>query len=174
MELPNGEIKTIESEEQWEQFWAWWKEIQPTVDAKPHLVYPVKVIFIGHDGIITVESPEAMAKLKKKCESDKPNDRDRRPCFEIIYPVNLELPDGTLVEVNGPEEWHQVASSWKEDHPDSDARPALVFPIEVKLRNGDIKLIESQEQLRRLKMACHDKDMDRPRDRERDRVRDRD
>jgi len=158
--FPDGGTQEVDDTKEWHEALRQWKEDHPDSDVRPALEYPVEIKY--KDGeIYTVESEEQMARFKKRCKGDRPTDgdRDKRPCFKIVFPVTIIFPDGTTVEVTDRKEWHLVIKEWKENHPDSDARPSLQYPVDIEFRGGHIYTLTSDEDMAKAKKRCKD---DRP------------
>ena len=80
---------------------------------------------------------EVKDELEVKDESD-----EKGKCFELVYPISYTMPDGTVISGN-EEELKQAMDAWYEDHPDSNAKPELQYPVEIII--GDlIKSIEDE------------------------------
>jgi hypothetical protein len=90
----------------------------------------------------------------------------KKGCFELVFPIEIELPNGDVVSADSFEELRAIIKDWKENNPDVDVRPQLVFPIEVVLRNGDVISLNSHEEIKRLIHLCKDNRPDRPGDRD--------
>ncbi len=79
-------------------------------------------------------------------------------CYELIFPVTIQLPNGMTVEVNSYEEIAQQLRAYFEANgrPKRGARPAFtfVFPISVVNQQGEIIEVESEAQFRQLRLAC--------------------
>ena len=67
IELPNGDIKEIESGQQFKRIIKDWRNLNPDVDRKPRLVYPLEVLVRGQDEPVTVNSSEELRRLKDDC-----------------------------------------------------------------------------------------------------------
>ncbi len=81
-------------------------------------------------------------------------------CYELVFPVTIQLPNGTTAEVNSYEEIAQQLRAYFEANGrpkrGRGARPhfSFVFPISVVNSNGEVITVESDEQLRQLRAAC--------------------
>jgi len=95
-------------------------------------------------------------------ETDMQRMRGKKPCFKIVFPVNLVLPTDEVVEVEDREAMREVMKAWKEANPDSAERPVFEFPFKVELKNGEFKEIQSIEQLKELHKLCSDRKKHRP------------
>ncbi|MEM6763592.1 MAG: hypothetical protein AAF824_14945 [Bacteroidota bacterium] len=78
----------------------------------------------------------------------------RHGCFELVFPLSISFPDGTVEEVADYDELKSVIRSWKEANPDAEERPAFVYPIEVISEDGEVITIENGEELRELRKEC--------------------
>ena len=79
----------------------------------------------------------------------------RLGCFEFIFPITIEMPDATTQTVMSLEELKEVIQTFKENNPDAEEKPTLVYPIEVLSEDGEIISVESQDGLKELKKACN-------------------
>jgi len=75
-------------------------------------------------------------------------------CFEIVFPITIAFPDGTEFSANSMVEARTAAKQWKEDNPDVDGRPSLVYPIELVNEDGELITIESRLDLREVIREC--------------------
>jgi len=160
IEFPDGSTTEVADGKEWHEALREWKENHPDSDLKRALQYPVEIKYKDGD-IYTVNSKEEMARFKQGCRDDRPTDgdRDKRLCFKIIFPVTIEFPDDSSEEVADRKEWHLVIKEWKENHPDSDARPSLQYPVDIEFRGGHVYTVTSDEDMAKAKKRCRD---DRP------------
>lgn len=75
-------------------------------------------------------------------------------CFDLIFPLNLEMPDGSIIEVESHEDAKAQIIAWKSENPEVKGRPHLVFPIDLIDSNGNLITVESREELREIIMEC--------------------
>ncbi|MCS7035388.1 MAG: hypothetical protein RMJ33_12210 [Saprospiraceae bacterium] len=79
-------------------------------------------------------------------------------CYELVFPVTIQLPNGTTAEVNSYEEIAQKLRAYFEANgrPKRGMRPAFsfVFPISVVNSNGEVIVVENEQQLRQLRAEC--------------------
>ncbi len=158
MELPDGTIIGGNREELHEQIGQWY-EAHPDVAAEPAIVFPIEVRTILADGPLTINSREELQALREECHqltTTGGGGMNENDCYEIIFPIHMELPDGTIIGGNR-EELHEQIGQWYEAHPDVAAEPAIVFPIEVRTILADgILTINHPEQLAQLREECHE------------------
>ncbi len=75
-------------------------------------------------------------------------------CFSVVFPVTLEFPDGSTVEVQSKEEFKAAVRAYHEANPGERFRPIIQFPFDVELASGEIVTLENRRQLRRLLRNC--------------------
>ena len=124
---------------------------------KPSLVLPIQVI--NQDGeIITVETQEELAELRKLCNPDGNGNGNgghgQGPCFTLNYPITVMFADSSVVTVNSKEELREATHAWHVDNPGQRPHPEFVFPISVILADGTVVTVNSREELRALKEEC--------------------
>lgn len=78
----------------------------------------------------------------------------RGGCFEFVYPITVQFPDGTTQEVSSNDALRTAIHDWKSSNPDSTGRPELVFPLSVLDTSGAVIVVETEEALRALAAAC--------------------
>ena len=75
-------------------------------------------------------------------------------CYELVFPITVEFPDGTSATANDYEELGTAIKEWKEANQDVEDRPSFVFPIEVVSEDGEVISVADQEELKALKAEC--------------------
>ncbi|MCS6930339.1 MAG: hypothetical protein NZM43_12695 [Saprospiraceae bacterium] len=79
-------------------------------------------------------------------------------CYELVFPVTIQLPNGTTAEVNSYEELAQKLQTFFETNgrPKRGVRPmfSFVFPISVVNSSGEAIIVENDQQLRQLRAEC--------------------
>ena len=97
-------------------------------------------------------------------------------CYEMVFPVTIEFPDGTTTSVDDYETMKETIKSWVQDNAenldlpprDSIRRrchrplrgidmadlPSLVFPIEIITQDGETVSVANAEELKELRKAC--------------------
>lgn len=144
-----------------------WKENNPDVEGRPTFVFPIEVI--SEDGeVIAVNSKEELKALARECRGNffghHPGQGGQHghhghsgnctPCFEIVFPLTLQFPDGTTAEAADRAELKSLVREWKEANPDSEERPEILFPIDVTLEDGTTVTVNSKEELKELRESC--------------------
>ncbi len=75
-------------------------------------------------------------------------------CFELVFPISLEYPDGTTAEYDSRELMKESIKAWRLENTEKGKRPHLVFPIEIISSEGEIISIEDRRALRRAVRKC--------------------
>ena len=86
-----------------------------------------------------------------------------RGCLEVIFPLDITLPDGTNIEVSSFFDAKEQFKSWKEANPDVDGKPQVVYPIEVITRDGETVSINERAEIKDLLKDCRGNFGDKPR-----------
>ena len=148
-EMPDGSTITGDNEEAIERQIEEWYEINGDVDLDPELVYPVQIIF--GDRIFDANSEEELERLYDELCHDEEDDgeHEEEECFEYVYPISFEMPDGSTITGDNEEEIERQIEEWYEINGENDQRPELVFPVQIIF--GDrIFDASSEEELERL------------------------
>lgn len=150
--LPNGNTAEAQNGEELHQIYKTWKEENPNSEEKPELAFPYQVE-LRNGALITIESGLDIRQLPRGCK-----DRPKPPCYQLIYPVTLVFPgaDGITVEVENLYAMHRVMKEWRENYPNAEGRPEVLFPYDVRLRDGTLSTIENEEDLAELRESCGD------------------
>ena len=98
----------------------------------------------------------------KSDKSDKDGKKDgkkdrKKNCFFLEYPVSLELPDGSTVEVNDKKEAVESLKKWFNQNPDVKAKAGLVFPVSIYWVENKEKTkydVESEIEMKELFAKC--------------------
>jgi hypothetical protein len=75
-------------------------------------------------------------------------------CYELVFPITLNFPDGTSAEVDSYEDLRETLYAWKEANPEAGERPVLAFPIDLLTEDGEVVTVENREELGELRRAC--------------------
>ena len=78
----------------------------------------------------------------------------RGGCYEFVFPLTIEFPDGTTAEAEDYEGLRSTISDWKEANPDAEERPSLSFPLDILSEDGELITIESRLELLQVRRAC--------------------
>lgn len=155
MNMPDGTSITGEDKESLKDQIKNWYENNPDVDEKPSLAYPVEVKMKEDDTTVSINNDEEWATLKETCREEYGgHGHHGERCLTVIYPVTINFPDGTSTSVDDRNAFKEAIRTWKENNPDATERPSLAYPVEVKLEDGTIMTVNSQEEMAALKEDC--------------------
>lgn len=81
----------------------------------------------------------------------------RPGCLRLLFPLTVDLPDGSTTEVANRQELRNLLKEWKADNPASEERPRIAFPHEIELPDGSVVTVSTPEQLRNFVRRCQGK-----------------
>ncbi|MBC8400410.1 MAG: hypothetical protein ISR95_07475 [Candidatus Marinimicrobia bacterium] len=149
--MPDGSTIIVADEDGYAIIKDWYSD-NPDTDAKPELHYPVQINFKGTTK--TINTVDEMHRVYRMCAGrDKDRDDRDRKCFDLIYPVNFIMPDGSTITVDDREGWLDV-KAWYIDHPDSDARPELQYPVDIIYRDGTTVTVNTTNEMQAARADC--------------------
>ena len=85
---------------------------------------------------------------------------DKKDCFVLSYPVELQFPDNDIKEVNDEEELFATLKSWYKKNSKEKEKPGLKYPVEVIFKENITKTIGSEKDMILLKEYCEKKATD--------------
>ena len=76
-------------------------------------------------------------------------------CFELVFPVTFDMPDGSTITVSSDDEdgWAEIRV-WYEANPAAEERPALQYPVVIFFEEESIT-IDSDEDMREAYGECY-------------------
>lgn len=149
---PDGAQEEASSLEDLKELLKEWKANSLPGDGRPHLAFPYEVE--TDDGeIVTVESREDLMGLKKDCVRDNKR-RLLKRCFDLVYPVVIELPNGDELEIEDQAAMKKFLHRWVRAHRGHLVRPKVQLPFDVETRDGEIITINSKEDLIQALKDC--------------------
>lgn len=87
-------------------------------------------------------------------KGEKGEEKNENDCFTLVYPITLTMPDGTSLTGADHDDLWDAVKDWYDAHPDSDQRPAFVFPVEVVFYDGTLQTVNDQEEMGALWENC--------------------
>ncbi len=78
----------------------------------------------------------------------------KKRCFEPIFPVTVEFPDGTTQEIANKDAMIALRQEWRENHSIGDGHPTIVFPFQATLANGETVTFNNKEELKNAVKNC--------------------
>jgi len=165
--LPNGTTVEVDSYDAIKQqlrtyFEANGDRRRPRGGVRPHFNFVFPIAVVSQDGeLITVEDENALLRLRADCAGtfDQHGPRGHGhhglSCFEVVFPVTLEFPDGTTASADSRQAVHQLLRTWMQNNPGVPARPKITFPFTVKMTDdGTLVTVNNPTELRALKADC--------------------
>jgi hypothetical protein len=91
------------------------------------------------------------------CEYGKHEDNYVAGCFDFVYPVSYNMPDGTTLFGANDEAIDIAVKNWYVANSDVFEKPRLNFPVDIKWEaDGAIETLQSDADLQRAKDSCSD------------------
>ena len=140
---------TINSDDEWKQYWADWKASYSDEVTKPSIVYPFEINWDGTDEIISVENEEQFKIALYDCKEKLGYYKDwKKECFEFVFPLSFQNEDASIEVLNTDEEMKMFFIEWKENNPNATEKPAIIYPFSIsKIETAVIVLIENEDAL---------------------------
>jgi hypothetical protein len=152
IQFPDSTVVTVNSKEELITSVKTWRQSNPTIHGRPHLVYPVSITM--KDGtVLSVNSKEEMKKIIFDCMTKWRHVKIWR-CLDLVFPVTLVFPDGSTLLVNSKEELKEALIAWRLSNSNIEGHPTIQFPFDIKLKNGDIITIDDLEELKDIVKKC--------------------
>ena len=156
---PDGSTAMAADQDALKELKSTWKEENPDAEERPTIVFPIQIT--QDDATVDIADAAALKAAKEACggrngSGSRGGNRGGRgsKCFQPVYPITFNLPDGTVIAVADREEAKEALQAWKEANPDAEERPSIEFPYNVKLQDSSIVAVTSQEDVDALKEAC--------------------
>lgn len=130
---------------------------------RPHPSFQLPITVINEAGeTIVVETEAALRQLRADCGAATFSSHGWQghgqfglTCFELVFPVTVQYPDGTTKSVADATALRQLALDWRKNNPGSTNRPSLQFPVSVKMKSdGAIVAVSSQAAMIELRKGC--------------------
>ena len=82
-------------------------------------------------------------------------------CFEIVYPINIMMPDGSTYTIDSEEDSDlDAVKNYYEENEGTEERPSIVFPVNIIDNEGETKTISSEEGMKDAYRQCSGRDRD--------------
>ena len=89
---------------------------------------------------------------------DEDYEDDFEACFSIVFPVQVQFPDGSIISYDNEEDLYTSIEAWYDLNADSEEDPLPVFPLEVMLEDSSIVAVNSEEELDQIWESCFEGD----------------
>jgi len=147
--MPDGNVITVETEEDWALIRGWCQE-NPGYEDKPELIFPVDILY--EDGTtLSINNDEELQEAKMDCKQGF-----GARCFDFNLPVSFTLPDESIITISEEDDW-SLLRAWYIDNPGFEGeKPALIFPVEITMiEDGTVLIVNNQEEMIEIRQNCH-------------------
>ena len=140
----------------------------------PDLGYEVDLAGVGHrfgdrnEVYFNLEGrrldPNDYGRDKDGWDRDGDDKKDWK-CFNLVFPVTFDMPDGSTITVTSNDEdgWTEI-KAWYEANPDSEEKPALQYPVDIVYEKDETTVtINNDDEMRGAYRHCGGRDDDRDR-----------
>ena len=161
IQMPNGVTYTIDSDDDsdFEEIKNYYEQ-NSGMDERPFIVFPINIT--TNDGeSVTINNEDDMKDAYRDCSRRDRDWGEDKECFALVYPVTYIAPDGSTFEISSEEDeagW-EALKAWYETNPDSEAMPALSYPVSITYRSEegeDIVIINNEEEMHAAKEECRE------------------
>jgi len=161
IQMPNGVTYTIDSDDDldFEEIKNYYEQ-NSGMDDRPSIVFPINIT--TNDGeSVTINNEDDMKDAYRDCSRRDRDWGEDKECFALVYPVTYIAPDGSTFEISSEEDeagW-EALKAWYEANPDSEAMPALSYPVSITYRSEegeDIVIINNEEEMYAAKEECRE------------------
>ena len=90
------------------------------------------------------------------------DDKKDWKCFNLVFPVTFDMPDGSTITVtiNDEDGWTEI-KAWYEANPDSEEKPALQYPVDIVYEKDETTVtINNDDEMRGAYRRCGGRDDD--------------
>jgi hypothetical protein len=85
---------------------------------------------------------------------DGKEDKGKEDCFELVYPLSVTMPDGSVLSGEKEDLWEAV-KTWYEANPNSEEKPSLNYPVDILwLKDEVTKNIYDENEMEIAKKYC--------------------
>jgi hypothetical protein len=164
--FPDGSTEEVNDREELKTIFMTWKENNPGhQEEHPEISFPIEITLANGD-VVVLEDMSGLSPIIKDCFPNRPNRpkgkrglfflaKGLEDCFTITYPLEVELPDGTVESGADREEVIAIFKTWHENNQGAgNGKPQIVFPVEVTLADGTVKSIADMKQMYALVKFC--------------------
>ena len=167
--LPGGEIITASDDDAIDSIMVAWFMENPEAEEFPELAFPLTITrpdgntqtIDDEEGLIAIFE-ECFDEISLECEAEHWGYEawEEYPdsifgCFRYIYPITINLPDGTSQVAQSDEQMATIFEAWFEQHGvDSINVPVFQFPIQLQLEGDQVVEVNSDEEIGELWANC--------------------
>jgi invasion protein IalB len=150
---PDGGSDEANSASELRQLFRAWC-IQNEGPSRPSVSMPFELI-IEEDMTVLIETSEDFRAVVADCLPDgPPRPGILRLCFRPVFPLTIEFPDGSTLEVENRFQLKMAYREWHQSNPNATERPSIAFPYDVTLQDGSVITVNSQDDIQALLEEC--------------------
>jgi len=75
-------------------------------------------------------------------------------CFEIVFPISFNMPDGSIITVDSEEEGWSEIKNWYELNSDSKEKPSMQYPVVIFIEEGPM-ILNNNDDLKDAYTGCN-------------------
>ena len=139
--LPNGANVAVDNDDELIAVIDDWYDDNPTSNEDPTLIYPVNVLLEEDGSSLTISDDDQLEDLFEVCE-----EQDDFDCFTFNWPLSIQFPDSSVVEINNFDEAEDLIDAWYDANPNVNEDVELVYPFDVTLADGTVQTINSEDE----------------------------
>ena len=167
--FPDGTSQSVDNDTTLENLIEQWYMANGDEAGDPSLAYPVDITL--EDGTIqTLNSDDDLDTVLDMCFEDYYGDYDyddydgeefdfEDECFTLVYPISVQLPDGSILSANNDDELDEIFDNYFDNVSDTtESYPMLVYPISIELSDSTTQVINNEEELEQAFESCYDEE----------------
>ncbi|GAB5552014.1 MAG: hypothetical protein Sapg2KO_16050 [Saprospiraceae bacterium] len=157
IQLPEGAVELADNEEALYNILDDWEaNAAPNTEEYPDFVYPIEVI-LENDSTVSIENTQAFEELEDECYDDF----DFEDCFTVNFPIQVEMPDETIITGSSEDELFDQIETWYDQNEAEEEDPEIVFPISITLdSDGSTVEVNDEDSLEDILYSCFGDDFD--------------
>lgn len=133
-----------------------WKEANPDATERPDIAYPIEIT-TGDGEVVSIGSGAELKEIVKECRMTmRPGRGAFRNCFHLVFPVEIEFADGSVLTAETKAALKIAVRTWKKVNPNGGNRPKLVYPLSIEFKDGTTAEVASPAALQAVKEACRE------------------
>ncbi|MEM7660393.1 MAG: hypothetical protein AAF399_30090, partial [Bacteroidota bacterium] len=126
-----------------------WYAANPTATGNVTLNYPLDVS-LADGSILSVADEAALLVLRADCAGTQ----EREACMTLRYPVSYTMPDGYVISVADEAAEKFAFETWYRDNPNVEERPSLMYPVDIRLKDGSTQKVDDETEMETAKRNC--------------------
>jgi hypothetical protein len=170
--MPDDELVAVNNEDEFDQAYEDWFTNNPNSNEEPAFQYPLQMT--NSEGeTVTVNNDEELEAAFEDCydydddhcggkddcdDDDECQWYEKEECFDLVYPVTMTMPDGTIITGTDDDSLETAIKNWYDANPNSTQEPVFNFPIQITYEDGTIDTLNNDTELWDAYEKCDDWD----------------